>query len=199
MEKNCGSCTYLDLSTGDIYGKYYCNKRRCRHLATDTICSNYTKADSRSVGEYENAIDYSKCKNSSSSCYLTTIVCNILKVNDNNYFLNTLRLFRDNYLQKNNEYKLLLAEYDIVGPIICKNIINDENNKLIAAKMFFNYIKPVVSLIDDKMYKDAVVRYCMMVNALKRIYGIVENVSVEQLENCDVTKSGHGYYVKKYV
>ena len=51
----------------------------------------------------------------------------------------------------------------------------------------------------DKMYKDAVVRYCMMVNALKRIYGIVENVSVEQLENCDVTKSGHGYYVKKYV
>ena len=113
--------------------------------------------------------------------------------------MNTLRLFRDNYLQKNNEYKFLLAEYDIVGPIICKNIINDENNKLIAAKMFFNYIKPVVSLIDDKMYKDAVVRYCMMVNALKRIYGIVENVSVEQLENCDVTKSGHGYYVKKYV
>ena len=56
MEKNCGSCTYLDLSTGDIYGKYYCNKRWCRHLATDTICSNYTKADSRSVGEYENAI-----------------------------------------------------------------------------------------------------------------------------------------------
>ena len=38
MDKNCGSCTYLDLSTGDIYGKYYCKKKYDRHLATDNVC-----------------------------------------------------------------------------------------------------------------------------------------------------------------
>ena len=62
MDKNCGSCTYLDLSTGDLSGKYYCKKKYDRHLATDNVCYSYTKAYSRSSGEYNNAIDYSKNK-----------------------------------------------------------------------------------------------------------------------------------------
>lgn len=198
MDKNCGSCTYLDLSTGDIYGKYYCKKKYDRHLSTDNVCYSYTKAYSRSNGEYNNAIDYSKNKNSSSGCYLTTIMCNILKVNDNNYYLNTLRNFRDNYLQKNLEYSKILVEYDIVGPMLCEYIKSDKNNKLIASKVFFNYIKPVVSLIEDKMYKDAIVRYMMMVNSLKSIYGINTFISIEEIINCDISLSGHGKYIKKY-
>ena len=198
MDKNCGSCTYLDLSTGDLSGKYYCKKIYDRHLATDNVCYSYTKAYSRSTGEYNNAVDYSKNKNSSSGCYLTTIMCNILKINDNNYYLNTLRNFRDNYLHKNLEYSKILVEYDIVGPMLCEYIKSDKNNKLIASKVFFNYIKPVVSLIEDKMYKDAIVRYMMMVNSLKSIYGINTFISIEEIINCDISLSGHGKYIKKY-
>ena len=36
MSKICGSCTYLDLDYGgNCYGKYYCNKKYDRHLATE--------------------------------------------------------------------------------------------------------------------------------------------------------------------
>ena len=197
MDKVCGTCTYLDLSDGNCYGKYYCNKKCERHLATDTACYSYTKAYSRDSGAIKNAIDFSKGKSSNSGCYITTMLCDILKLSDSNYYLNTLRMFRDNYLSKNEEYKGILVEYDIIGPMICSNLINDKQNKLIAARMFFNYIKPVVSLINDKMYKDAISLYKLMINQLKELYNISYSISNEEILNSDIKKSGHGYFVKK--
>ena len=153
MSNICGSCTYLDLSTGNCYGKYYCNKKWDRHLATDTACSSYTKAYSRSNSSINNAVDFSNSK-TSSNCYITTLLCGLLSLNDSNYYINILRSFRNNYLRYNQEYNHILVEYDIVGPLICKNLIIDKNNRLIAAKLFYNYINPIVSLIEDKMFVD---------------------------------------------
>ena len=198
MDKNCGSCTYLDLNYGGDYnGKYYCNKKWERHLATDTACSNYTKAYSRSSSSYDNAIDFSKSKQQS-NCYITTILCDILKRSDTNYYISTLRNFRDNYLRYKMEYKHLLVEYDIVGPIICENLIMDKQKRLIASKLFYNYISPVVSLIEDKMFMDAIVRYSMMVNKLKDVYSINANITNKDIEDCDINLAGHGQYQKKY-
>lgn len=198
MDKNCGSCTYLDLNYGgDCNGKYYCNKKWERHLATDIACSNYTKAYSRSSSSYNNAIDYSKSKQQS-NCYITTLLCDILKLSDTNYYINILRNFRNNYLRYNIEYNHLLVEYDIVGPIICRNLIFDKQKNIIAAKLFYNYISPVVSLIEDNMFVDAIVRYSMMVSKLKEIYGINTKVTRKDIEECDITLSGHGKYQKKY-
>ena len=198
MDKRCGSCTYLDLDYGgDCYGKYYCNKKWDRHLATDTACSSYTKAYSRSSSSINNAIDYSNSKQNS-GCYITTILCGILKLNDSNYYINTLRKFRNNYLRYNQEYNHLLVEYDIVGPVICRNLIIDSQNKLIAAKLFYNYISPTVSLIEDKMYVDAIVRYTMMVNKLKEIYGISTSITNKDISECNIELAGHGKYIKKY-
>lgn len=197
MSKICGSCTYLDLDYGgDCYGKYYCNKKWDRHLATDTACSSYTKAYNRSNSTINNAIDFSNSK-TSSSCYITTLLCGILKLSDSNHYINTLRNFRNNYL-KNSEYNNLLVEYDVVGPIICKHLENDKQNRLVAAQLFYNYISPIVSLIDDKMYKDAIVRYIMMVERLKNLYGINKCVTTLEIEECDIALAGHGKYIKKY-
>lgn len=197
MSKICGSCTYLDLDYGgNCYGKYYCNKKWDRHLATDTACSSYTKAYNRSNSTINNAIDFSNSK-TSSSCYITTLLCGILKLSDSNHYINTLRNFRNNYL-RNSEYNNLLVEYDVVGPIICKYLENDKQNRLVAAKLFYNYISPIVSLIDDKMYKDAIVRYIMMVERLKSLYGINRCVTTLEIEECDIDLAGHGKYIKKY-
>ena len=196
MDKYCGNCTYLDLSTGNCYGKYYCNKKWDRHLATDSACSSYTKAYSRS-STIKNAVDFSN-SHTSSNCYITTILCDLLGLSDNNYYMETLRHFRNNYLQTNEEYKNLLVEYDIVGPIIAYNLKNDKQKNIIAAKLFYNYISPVVSLIEDNMFVDAIVRYSMMVSKLKEIYGINTKVTRKDIEECDITLSGHGKYQKKY-
>ncbi len=198
MDKRCGSCTYLDLDYGgDCYGKYYCNKKWDRHLATDTACSSYTKAYSRSNSSINNAIDYSNSKQNS-GCYITTLLCDILKLSDSNYYINILRKFRNDYLRYNQEYNHLLVEYDIVGPIICRNLIVDSQNKLIAAKLFYNYISPTVSLIEDKMFVDAIVRYKMMVTRLKEIYGISTSITNKDINECNIALAGHGKYIKKY-
>ena len=198
MDKICANCTYLNINYGgDCYGKYYCNKKYERHLANDTACSSYTKAYSRSSSTISNAIDYSNSK-TSSNCYITTLLCEILKLSDSNYYINTLRNFRDNYLIKNSEYSEILVEYDIIGPIICNELLKDKQNRLIAAKLFYNYINPIVSLINDKMYNDAIIRYIMMVNKLKKVYGINRGVSAFEIEECNIELSGHGKFIKKY-
>ena len=197
MSNICGSCTYLDLSTGNCYGKYYCNKKYDRHLATDTACSSYTKAYSRSSSALKNAVDFSNSK-TSSNCYITTLLCGLLSLSDYNYYINILRSFRNNYLRYNEKYNHLLVEYDVVGPKICKNLIVDKNNRLIAARLFYNYINPIVSLIEDKMFVDAIVRYTMMVDKLKNLYGIDRVVTDLEIAESNIELSGHGKYVKKY-
>ena len=124
------------------------------------------------------------------------MLCDILKLSDSNYYINTLRKFRDNYLTQDNKYKSILAEYDIIGPIICRYLIKDKQNKLIAAKSFFNYIKPIVSLINENMYIDAINLYKLMVNSLKSMYSISDAINQKEIEDIDIKNSGHGVYVK---
>lgn len=197
MDKICAKCTYLDINYGgDCYGKYYCNKKYERHLATDTACSSYTKAYSRSSSTISNSIDFSNNK-TSSNCYITTLLCGILKLSDSNYYINSLRNFRDNYLIKNNEYSKLLVEYDIVGPMICSKLLEDKQNRIISARIFYNYISPIVSLIEDKMYNDAIIRYIMMVDKLRNLYGIDRIITSKEITECNTELAGHGNYIKK--
>lgn len=196
MDKYCGNCTYLDLSTGNCYGKYYCNKKWDRHLATDSACPSYTKAYSRNNSTIKNAVDFSN-SHTNSNCYITTILCDLLGLSDNNYYIETLRHFRNNYLQNNDKYKSLLVEYDIIGPMIANNLKIDKQSRMISAKVFYNYISPIVSLINDKMYEDAIIRYIMMVEKLKNLYGINRIVTCYEIDECDIKLSGHGKYVKK--
>lgn len=191
----CVECTYLDLSTGDCYGEYFCEKKYERHSPIDPTCGSFTRAYSRSSSEINNAKDFYNSKNSS-SCYITTMICHCLCVSDSNYFLNTLRKFRDNYLVNNEEYREVLVEYDIVGPMIAKSIAEDRQNKFIAARMFYNYINPIVSLINDGMYKDAISLYKLMTNILKQLYNIDYKLTNDQIMNSNLKESGHGVYKK---
>ena len=96
------------------------------------------------------------------------------------------------------EYYNILVEYDIVGPEICKYLVTDKQNRLIAAKMFYNYIEPIVSLIKDNMYVDAIERYKLMVDKFKSLYGIDTNITEKQIDDCNILLSGHGKYVKSF-
>ena len=199
MSRFCGECTYLDLSTGDIYGKFYCERRYERHTANDVECSSYCTAYSRSDSEIRNAMEYSKDHTSSGGCYITTIICDILKAPEKNTFIETLRWFRNNVLQNDEKYKDILVEYDIVGPVIAKNISNDPLKYQIAANAFFKYIKPITRLIKSKNYDEAINSYKDMTNRLKNFYNINTTVTVEEINNADIKSSGHGIYKVKRI
>ena len=199
MSKFCGECTYLDLSTGDIYGKFYCDKKYERHLATDVECNRFCKAYSRDYYTIQNAYKYSEEK-SKGGCYLTTILCNILGMPDNNIYLKTMRNFRNNILQKNNKYKPILVEYDIIGPKIAEFLKSDPLKEKIAQKYLNLYIIPITSLIKEQKYDMAVSLYMSMTNSLRFLYDLNHiSISISEIENADISKSGHGIYKTKKI
>lgn len=198
MTQFCSECTYLEIDNfneADLYGKFYCEKRLERHGANEYACDRFCKAYSRSSNVSNSAYEYSKY-HGSSGCYLTTIICKILGFNDNCIYLNKMRNFRTNVLQKDEKYKRLLVEYDIIGPKISKFLENDPLNKQIALNCFNRYIVPIINYIDTN--KDmAISEYINMTNMLKGLYNINLEVDNKVIENAKISESGHGVYVLK--
>ena len=201
MSKTCGECTYLniDLGKGDLYGKFPCEKKWEYHLATDPECDRFCTAYDRDYNSIQNAHRYSIDHSGSGGCYLTTILCNILKMPDNNIYLETMRSFRNNILQKNDKYKNILVEYDIIGPKIADALNNDPQKEIIAKKYFNSYIPAIIYNINNKNYDNAVFFYKTMTNLLKSFYGFgTINITTLEIENADIKESGHGIYkIKK--
>lgn len=194
----CGECTYLNPNEQRDYGKYLCEKKYEAHLATDPECGSFCKAYNRYQSTIDNMNDRSKRHTNSGVCYLTTLICDILKMDDNNIYLNTMRNFRDDFLQKDEKYKNLLVEYDIIGPKISE-VLNNDPLKEKVAKMFFERdIIPIVNLINSNEYEKAINAYWMMTTTLKNFYGINNfSISIDLIENADIEKSGHGIYKQK--
>lgn len=198
MANHCSDCVYLDLDTGDIYGKFWCEKRLESHLANELECNRFCKAYSRDESVSKSAYNYSLEHSSSGGCYLTTMICNILGYNDDNEYLNTMRNFRNNILQKQDKYKPLLVEYDIIGPKISESLNNDPLKNSIAFAFFHKFILPITSLIKNNKNEEAINSYICMTNNLKSLYDINYTISNIEIDTADIKNSGHGTYkVKK--
>lgn len=170
--EQCGSCINFD-SDGD-YSKGYCQYYRAYYWPTET-CNNY------------------RDRNYTSSCYITTVMCNLLGYDDNCDILNTLRNFRNNILQKDEKYSDILYEYDTVGPEIAKSLndeFKDSKDMSFINKILNSYIAPVVSFIKDGNNEQAIRRYTHLTKALESYYGIDYNELKDN--NYDFTKGGHG-------
>lgn len=198
MAHYCAECTYLDLSS-ERDGKFWCEKRLERHAANELECDRFCEAYSRSSSVSKSAYDFSEEKTSSGSgCYLTTIICNILGLPDNNIYLKTLRDLRDNVLQKDQKYKKLLVEYDIIGPKIANYISKDPSKKIIANNYFYNYIIPIIYFINEGNIEKAIQLYTTMTNKLKNLYNLDNiNLTTIEIDEANILESGHGKYVKK--
>ena len=100
-ESYCAACTYLGESV-DCYGKYWCPKKGEDHYASDpkcySFCEAYGRSDSARRNMYENSASHS-----SSGCYITTIMCEILGFPDNHHCLEILRNFRNEKMTTTEE------------------------------------------------------------------------------------------------
>ena len=185
----CSECCYLDICNV-IDNMYWCEKRKERVSACSVACSYFTKAYKR-----DDKISESLRKNtneSSSGCFITTIVVNTLGYSDNVSYLKTLRYFRDNVLQKSEKFKNILATYDVIGPIISKKIENDKNKNQICLNLFDLCIKKVCKLIELNKEDEAIDLYKNMTNLLIEGYNIKQSINDNYLNNMDIKNSGHG-------
>ena len=194
----CSECTYLDPNKCYSNGTFWCEKKLEYVYANQEECYRFCRAYSRPDSVSKSYEEFSVNKTSNSGCYLTTMLCKILKLPDNNKYLNNFRNFRNNVLQKDEKYREILAEYDIVGPIIADALNNDPLNSQISITLFYNYIKPINSLINDNKNDNAVNLYKEMTNSLKNLYKVNMNLSSFEVDNIDINESGHGIYkIKK--
>ena len=192
MAYTCSECTYLDLdkeyNCGD--GRFWCETKYEWHYANEAECWRFCKAYSRPTSVSKSYHDYSKSTQSSSGCYITTIVCDILGLEDN--VLNSLRNFRDNIMAKDEKYKYLLAEYDIIGRIIAVKIKNDPTNHMMSLAIYETFIREVCDFINKKEYLNAIKTYTNMVKGLIKYYNITRVITQDEIENLDIKKLGHG-------
>lgn len=176
----CGECTYYEMPKNK-YEKGYCEYYRAYYYPEDS-CSHQTSISNPST------------------CYITTMVCNVLGLNDDNEVLTTLRNFRNNVLQQNISYLPILMEYDVIGPQIAQAIEEDykkDKDQTLSREMYKNYLLKTKELILEKNYQKAINKYQEMTNILKKYYGITTK---EQLiENYDQKLGGHGKVYLKTV
>lgn len=191
LENYCAACTYLGEKT-DYTGKYYCEKKGDYYYATDPKCSSFCEAYSRRNSARENMYDNSKSHLNSGGCYLTTIMCKLLGYEDNNYYLNTLRRFRDNVMKNNPNYLSLLLIYDIIGPTISQRLAIDPDGKKIANAFFNNYIARAIIAIEENKNQTAINIYTAMTHALAEKYQVQIPATQINVEDIDTSTLGHG-------
>ena len=178
-EGKCGSCGNFEEPKGKqlystsnpYYKKGYCNWYKVYYYPDDSCPKHYRSRSS-----------------SGNNCYITTIVCNVLGKEDDCEELNTLRQFRGEVLQKDEQYKDILFEYDTVGPKIAFELSKED--KEVVEKIYRGFIKPIVSLVKEKKYDEAIIKYTTLTKSLEDYYGIEYNHNIPQ--NYDYKNGGHG-------
>lgn len=167
---HCKDCVCMDLNDRSRYdpNKAWCSERRQYYNPNEPACSTYFKYD-----ESRSSV--------SGGCYLTTICCHILEMQDNVNYLQILRNFRDNYMLNRPELYITLIEYEVVGPKIANAIMEDPLKKELAKKILENSIIPITKDIQEKNYTVAIQKYEYMTNTLKNYYNI-DNTITKKLD-----------------
>lgn len=191
------NCPYYKWEGGFFSGDYFCTKKN--ESINSTLYEKYCKKSYESGG-YGDCPNY-KYEEPSYGCFITTIVCDTLKMDDNNMYLTLLRKFRKEYLQKKQDGIKILEEYDTIGPIISHCISKDEKREEVAKGVFMHSIIPVINDICENKYSEAIKKYSSMTKGLIKRYGLetltlsVPGVSIYDY-NQDRSMMGHGRLIK---
>lgn len=194
----CSECTYLvpDKCKGDSNGLFYCEKRYDYVLGTSEHCSDFCRAYSRKdweIKEIYNRSDREKNGYDKPNCYITTIVCDALNLNDNCEVLTTIRNFRDNILTKDEKYKRILVEYDILGPLIACSIASSPKKLKISKHLYDNVLLEIYNLIQYKKYNQAIKLYIGMTKGLLIGFGYGNlQIDEETISKSEISLAGHG-------
>lgn len=191
-------CPYYEWKGGWLSGDYFCKKNETN--VGETEYQKYCKKSYESDG-YGDCPIY-KYQEPSSGCFITTIVCDIMGLEDKNIYLILFRNLRDKYLQKNPYTIEILEEYDFIGPIISKAISIDKNKEEVAKNIFFNSLVPVFNDIVAENYSGAIRKYTMMVKELIERYDLgALSLKIPGQSSFDYKKDyslyGHGRLQKK--
>lgn len=186
------ACIYYEFKSCFIGGDYWCKKKDCR-VDDDTYyryCRDYS---------YDECPIY-KERSSTGGCFLTTVICKLLGMNDNNVVLDNLRMFRDDVLQKEEKYYDILKDYDMIGPMIVDCILHDKDKNEMAEGLYKNCILKINDEVINKEYDKAVEHYYLMTLGLINYYGLKHDYNLMKYnvyENIEFIPEMAGHGVKR--
>lgn len=142
---------------------------------------------------------YQKYGQPSGGCFITTVICDILKKDDHDTVIDGLRKFRDEVLQIDKNQDEVLKEYDVIGPIIVEKILEDKNKEKIAETVYNHVLEPISKMITEGKKEEAIEAYNLMTLMFINYYGmkheyngiVDDNYGYNQGE-FDQKRSGHG-------
>lgn len=102
-----------------------------------------------------------------SSCFITTAVCEMQAKPDDCYELTQFRKFRDEWLLLQNDGAKLIQHYYHIAPILVENINRRGDSKEIYESINTNYLVPCLKLIEKKRYAECKKLYIRMVEKLE--------------------------------
>ncbi|MBV5327502.1 MAG: 50S ribosome-binding GTPase [Chlorobium sp.] len=106
---------------------------------------------------------------SRAGCFITTATCMALGKDDNCSELNAFRMFRDQWLLRQQGGSDLVAEYYSIAPKILKGILSLKNDKILL-DVWDRHLCPCLSLISEMRFQEAKVAYIVMVRELELKY-----------------------------
>ena len=177
----CGNCCYLNTNKVDFFNDnlYYCeNKKKyvsptkdgCTELVPDPKKTNNNSHEFHQTG-----------------CFFTTLIHDILKMDDDSVLLASSRNFRENYMKQNCID--LLIEYDAISPIISDNIRKEKDQNNLARNICNYYFIPFVMEIKLGNYEHAIKIFVELLNYFKNKYQIA-NIDYSLYQNYDINTLG---------
>lgn len=108
---------------------------------------------------------------SGGKCFITTAAVEILGLGDDDNVLETLRTYRDTYMQETEEGRALVKEYYEIAPRIVRAIDETDNPIIHYAEIFNKYILEAKLQIDKKENEKAFQTYKSMIRYAKSFLG----------------------------
>ena len=103
-------------------------------------------------------------------CYITTAVCKSLGKPEDCQELMSLRHFRDDYLQKQENGEALIQQYYNIAPSIVKSIDRLPNSDEIYYNIWREYLSPCITAINENRNQQCMEQYSDMVCNLQEKY-----------------------------
>lgn len=103
-------------------------------------------------------------------CFITTAVCESRHLADDCYELETLRNYRDTYLQTSESGRALVDEYYETAPLLVSLMNMQPEHDRLYEQLYRDYISPCVRDIEAGRYAACEHKYETMVRRLQRQY-----------------------------
>jgi hypothetical protein len=121
-------------------------------------------AQDASIRRAEINVQNTQAANSGGWCFITTAICELDKLPDDCYELQTFRKFRDEYMQADPERAKMVAEYYDIAPKICGRLAKlPDGGKEIYARLRTCFLRPALHYIEKGEFDAALIVYSNMV------------------------------------